>query len=37
MADSESQPPDTPPPAPDAQRATSKTLLQRLRANDSEA
>jgi RNA polymerase sigma-70 factor (ECF subfamily) len=33
----EPQPPDTPRSAPDPQRATSKTLLQRLRANDGEA
>jgi RNA polymerase sigma-70 factor, ECF subfamily len=32
-----SQPPDTPRSASDPQRATSLTLLQRLRANDSEA
>jgi RNA polymerase sigma-70 factor (ECF subfamily) len=37
MADSESQPSDTPPSALDPQRATSKTLLQRLRANDGDA
>jgi RNA polymerase sigma-70 factor (ECF subfamily) len=37
MAATEPQPSDTPRSAPDPQRATSKTLLQRLRANDSEA
>jgi RNA polymerase sigma-70 factor (ECF subfamily) len=37
MAASEPQPPDTPRSAPDPQQATSKTLLERLRANDSEA
>jgi RNA polymerase sigma-70 factor (ECF subfamily) len=37
MADSAPQFSDTPRPAPDAQQVTSKTLLQRLRANDSEA
>ncbi|HTU92676.1 MAG TPA: sigma-70 family RNA polymerase sigma factor [Gemmataceae bacterium] len=37
MADSEPQPPDAPCSTPDPQRATSKTLLQRLRANDSDA
>ncbi|HEY7312606.1 MAG TPA: sigma-70 family RNA polymerase sigma factor [Gemmataceae bacterium] len=37
MAASEDQPPDTPRSVPDPQRTTSKTLLQRLRANDSEA
>jgi RNA polymerase sigma-70 factor, ECF subfamily len=37
MADSEPQSSDTPRSAADPQRATSKTLLQRLRANDSEA
>src|SRR5689334_5946916 len=37
MAATESQPPDTPRSAPDPQQATSKTLLERLRANDSEA
>jgi hypothetical protein len=33
----EPQPPDTPRSAPEAQQATSKTLMQRLRANDGEA
>jgi RNA polymerase sigma-70 factor (ECF subfamily) len=37
MADSELQSSDTPPSAANPQQATSKTLLQRLRANDSEA
>ena len=37
MTASEPQPPDTPRSAPDPQQATSKTLLERLRANDSEA
>lgn len=37
MAASESQPSDTPRSTPEAQHATSKTLLQRLRANDSDA
>lgn len=37
MASSEPQPPDTPRSVPDAQQATSQTLLQRLRANDGEA
>jgi len=37
MAASEPQSSDTPRSAPDAQRATSKTLLERLRANDGEA
>jgi RNA polymerase sigma-70 factor (ECF subfamily) len=37
MADSEPQSSDTPRSAADRQQATSKTLLQRLRANDSEA
>src|SRR5581483_6935983 len=37
MADSEPQASDTPRSVPNAQQGTSKTLLQRLRANDSEA
>ena len=37
MADSEPQSADTPRSAPDPRQGTSKTLLQRLRANDSEA
>jgi RNA polymerase sigma-70 factor (ECF subfamily) len=37
MANSEPQSSDTPRSAADRQQATSKTLLQRLRANDSEA
>ncbi|HWG42527.1 MAG TPA: sigma-70 family RNA polymerase sigma factor [Gemmataceae bacterium] len=37
MAASESQPPDTPQSGPDPQQATSKTLLQRLLANDGDA
>lgn len=37
MGDNEPQPLDTPRSAPDPQQATSKTLLQRLRANDDEA
>lgn len=37
MAASEDQPPGTPRSVPDPQRTTSKTLLQRLRANDGEA
>jgi RNA polymerase sigma-70 factor (ECF subfamily) len=37
MADSEPQSSDTPRSAASRQQATSKTLLQRLRANDSEA
>ena len=37
MADSKPHASDTPRSAPDPQQATSKTLLQRLRANDSEA
>jgi RNA polymerase sigma-70 factor (ECF subfamily) len=37
MAGPEPQPPDTPRVTPDPQQATSKTLLQRLRDNDSEA
>lgn len=37
MADNEPQPFDTPRSAPDPQQGTSKTLLQRLRANDGEA
>jgi RNA polymerase sigma-70 factor (ECF subfamily) len=37
MAASKPQPPDTPSSAPDPQQATSKTLLERLRSNDSEA
>jgi RNA polymerase sigma-70 factor (ECF subfamily) len=37
MADNEPQSSDTPRSAPDAQQDTSKTLLQRLRANDDEA
>ncbi|HZV07951.1 MAG TPA: sigma-70 family RNA polymerase sigma factor [Gemmataceae bacterium] len=37
MAAIDPQPADTPRSAPDPQQATSKTLLQRLRANDSEA
>jgi RNA polymerase sigma-70 factor (ECF subfamily) len=37
MGESKPQASDTPCSAPDPQRGTSKTLLQRLRANDSEA
>jgi RNA polymerase sigma-70 factor (ECF subfamily) len=37
MANPEPQPPDTPRSVPDPQQATSKTLLQRLRANDGDA
>ena len=37
MGASEPQPPDTPRSTPDPQQATSKTLLERLRANDGEA
>ncbi len=37
MADSKPNASDTPRSTPDPQQATSKTLLQRLRANDSEA
>ncbi len=37
MGDSKPDASDTPRSAPDPQRGTSKTLLQRLRANDSEA
>jgi RNA polymerase sigma-70 factor, ECF subfamily len=37
MGDSKPQPSDTPRSMPDSQQATSKTLLERLRANDSEA
>jgi RNA polymerase sigma-70 factor (ECF subfamily) len=37
MAAPEPEPPDTPPRPADAQRPTSLTLLQRLRANDNDA
>ncbi|HEY7422992.1 MAG TPA: sigma-70 family RNA polymerase sigma factor [Gemmataceae bacterium] len=37
MANPEPRPPDTPRSVPDLKQATSKTLLQRLRANDSDA
>lgn len=37
MSEPGPQPLETPPSVPDAQQATSKTLLQRLRANDGEA
>ena len=37
MANPEPQPPDPPRSVPDPQQATSKTLLQRLRANDGDA